>query len=100
MTDFHASSGRWLLLSRPSGHAPQPTFDTRNRKVRAGWIAGLRQRPSSEHCILREAGLPMLGGVADGSLAIRLDLKENDDLDQRLGRYSELPFSLLLNKSG
>ena len=42
----------------------------------------------------------MLGGVADGSLAIRLDLKENDDLDQRLGRYSELPFSLLLNKSG
>jgi hypothetical protein len=42
----------------------------------------------------------MLGGVADGSLAIRLDLKENDDLDQRLGRYSELPFSLLVNKSG
>ena len=42
----------------------------------------------------------MLGGVADGSLAIRLDLKENDDLDQRFGRYSELPFSLLVNKSG
>jgi hypothetical protein len=26
MTDFHAMSGRWLLLSRPSGHAPQQPF--------------------------------------------------------------------------
>jgi hypothetical protein len=37
----------------------------------------------------------MLGGVADGGLGARLDLKANDDLDQRLGRYSELPFSVL-----
>jgi hypothetical protein len=79
-----------------------PIWVIRRRQLNwpLGGIADLRQRPSSEHRILREAGLPMLGGVADGSLAIRLDLKENDDLDQRLGRYSELPFSLLVNKSG
>jgi hypothetical protein len=35
----------------------------------------------------------MVGGVAGRSLSIRLDLEANDDLDQRLGRYSELPFS-------
>jgi len=26
MTDFPALSGRWLLLSRPSGHAPEETL--------------------------------------------------------------------------
>jgi hypothetical protein len=34
----------------------------------------------------------MPGGVADGSLAIRLDFKENDDIDQRLVEYSKLIF--------
>jgi hypothetical protein len=35
----------------------------------------------------------MVGGVAGRGLSVRLDLEANDDLYQRLGRYSELPFS-------
>jgi hypothetical protein len=42
----------------------------------------------------------MLGGAAGRGLAVRLNFEANDDLNQRLGRYSEPPFSILVNKSG
>jgi hypothetical protein len=37
MTDFHALSGRWLLLSRPSGHAPFRTSPLAGLGVAGGW---------------------------------------------------------------
>ena len=33
MTDFHALSGRWLLLSRPSGHAPKRPLSLHPNRV-------------------------------------------------------------------
>jgi len=37
------------------------------------------------NCLLREAGIPMLDGVAGRGLTVRLDCKPNDHLNQRLG---------------
>ena len=44
-------------------------------------------------------------GIAGGTIAAVIacpsaQFRANDDLDQRLGRYSELTFSILVNKSG
>jgi hypothetical protein len=44
MTDFHALSGRWLLLSRPSGHAPEPSFAITPLNRRGGWKGAIQFR--------------------------------------------------------
>jgi hypothetical protein len=52
------------------------------------------------NCLLREAGVPMLDGVAGRGLAVRLDCKPNDNLNQRLGRYFQPRFGTVMNKNG
>ena len=52
------------------------------------------------NCLLREAGVPMLDGVAGRGFAVRLDCKPNDNFHQRLGRYFQPRFGTVMNKNG
>ena len=112
-----ASIAKPAFTSERSSRAPSPPICRSSSRPGSSWSSistpprrsvlpsRLRSSPATTRSPSEEA-CSSGGGVAHAGwrgrswLIRRLDLEANDDLDQRLGRYSELRFSVLVDKSG